>query len=60
MVKNAWVTGVLLRGEWLFSFERKLACQNRNILLIPDQYSAHSDSGVKLKHVHVFAAKHHQ
>lgn len=52
MVKNAWVVGVLLR-EWLSSFERKQACQNKNGLLIPDEYSAHSDSDVKLKHVRI-------
>jgi hypothetical protein len=30
--KSMWVTGRLFR-EWLFGFERKMACQKRTVLL---------------------------
>jgi hypothetical protein len=33
--KNAWVTGKIFR-EWLLCLERKMACKNRNVLLLLD------------------------
>jgi hypothetical protein len=36
--------------EWLVSFERKIACQNRNVLLLMAQCAAHNE-GLTLKHV---------
>lgn len=38
-------------GEWLISFESKLAVQNRNVLLIQDQCSAHANKEQNLKNV---------
>jgi hypothetical protein len=48
--KNAQVTGKIFR-EWLLCLERKMACKNRNVLLLLDQCSAHNHKGLTLKHV---------
>jgi hypothetical protein len=48
--KNAWVSGKMFR-EWLLCLERKMACNNRNVLLLLDQCSAHNHEGLTLKHV---------
>jgi hypothetical protein len=48
--KNVWVTGKIFR-EWLLCLERKMACKNRNLLLLLDQCSAHNHKGLTLKHV---------
>jgi hypothetical protein len=50
--KNAWVTGKIFR-EWLLCLERKMACKNRNIVLLLDQCSAHNHEGLTLKHVYL-------
>jgi hypothetical protein len=48
--KNAWVTGKIFR-EWVLCLEGKMACKNRNILLLFDQCSAHYHEDLTLKHV---------
>lgn len=50
--KNAWMTASLFR-EWLLSFERRMAGQNRKILLIMDQCTAHNIEGLPLRNIKV-------
>jgi hypothetical protein len=40
--------------EGRVSYERKMACQNRNVLLVMDQFTVHNKEGITLKHVHLF------
>jgi hypothetical protein len=40
--------------EGLISYERKMACQNRNVLLVMGQGTAHNKEGITLNHVHLF------
>jgi hypothetical protein len=49
--KNAWVTGKIFRVGTLLGEEDGL--QNRSILLLLDQCSAHKHKGLTLKHVHL-------
>jgi hypothetical protein len=45
--------------EWLVSSKRKMACQNRNVLLILDQCSTHNNEGLKVCMPVILATKHH-
>jgi hypothetical protein len=49
--KNAWVTGKIFRVVTLLGEED--GQQNRNVLLLLDQCSAHNHEGLTLKHVHL-------
>jgi len=40
--------------EWLVPFQRKITCQNRDMLVLMDHYAVHSSEGCTLKHVHIF------
>jgi hypothetical protein len=58
--KNVWMTGRLF-PESLVSFERKMACQNRNVLVILDKCAAHHDESLTLKCAPVIpTAKHNE
>lgn len=50
--KNAWITSKLF-SDWLVALERRMACQNRKILLLIDQCAAHNFRGLNLNNVRV-------
>jgi hypothetical protein len=50
--ENAWVIGRLFR-KCLIIFQQKMACWNRNVLQLKDQWAAHNDSGTITKHLHL-------
>ena len=49
--KKTWVTG-RFSSEWLVSFEKKMACQDRIMLLLMDPCAVHNEKGITLKHIH--------